>query len=67
MLEKLELRIENDSTNKSITDSGIERMVNEAKYLKYLKLCGWVPNVTMDFVERMRMENPDLVIRINNY
>ena len=66
MLEKIALESNIYCRNKSITDSGIERMVNEAKYLKYLHLWDWVPNVTRDFVERMRMENPDLVIRINN-
>ena len=67
MLEKIELLLDTYSTNKSITDIGMERMVNEAKNLKYLRVGGWVPNVTKDIVERMRMENPDLVLRINNY
>ena len=69
MLEKLELQLDIyiSNTNKSITDSGIERMVNAAKKLKNLRMWGWYPNVTRDFVKRMRIEYPDLVLRINSY
>ena len=58
-LEKLKL----DFYNKVITDSGIERMVDAAKNLKYLDV-GWAPKVTKDLIVRLRMKYPDLVLEI---
>ena len=49
----------------NVTDSGIERLVNSAKKLKYLFLVA--PKVTKDLVKRLKTEYPNLALRINNY
>ena len=58
-LEKLEVRCH------KITEDGIERLLGAAKNLKYLDV-DWAPMVTNDLVERLRMEYPDLTLRIYN-
>ena len=50
--------------HRAITDSGIERMMDAAKNLKSLRV-DKAPMVTKDLVERMRMEYPDMTLRIN--
>jgi len=62
-LERLEFI---DNVASAITDSGVERIVGTAKNLKYLRL-DWAPKVTKDIVERLRMEYPDLDLRIGLY
>ena len=49
----------------NVTDSGIERLVGSAEKLKLLILRA--PQVTKDLVKRLRIEYPDLNLRINNY
>ena len=49
----------------NVTDSGIERLVNSAKKLRYLSLRA--PNVTKDLVKKLKTEYPNLDLRINNY
>ena len=49
----------------NVTDSGIERLVNSAKKLRYLSLRA--PNVTKDLVKRLKTEYPNLDLRIINY
>ena len=63
-LEKLFLVT--DSLSSGITDTGIERFVEAAKNLKYLRAF-YLRQVTRDQVERLTMEYPDLVLRINHY
>ena len=58
-LEKLELEF----FNEVITDIGIERMVDAAKNLKYLRV-DWAPKVTKDLIVRLRMEYPNLDLEI---
>ena len=48
-----------------ITNSRIERLVGSAENLKHLSLCA--PQVTKVFVKRLRIEYPDLDLRINDY
>ena len=55
-------------THRPLNNSGIEKIVGAAaaKNLKYLCI-DQAPRVTKALVERLRMEYPDLTIRINNY
>ena len=45
------------------TDSGIERMMSSAENLKHLGIA-WAPKVTQGLVDRIRIENPSLDLRI---
>ena len=49
----------------NVTDSGIRRLVSSAKKLKHLSLRA--PQMTKYLVKRLRIEYPDLDLRINNY
>ena len=48
-----------------ITNSRIERLLGSAENLKHLSLCA--PQVSKDLVKRLRIEYPDLDLRINDY
>ena len=64
-LEKLHLEsVLLSSVVSGITDSGIERFLGAAKNLKYLRAF-YLPQVTKDNIDRLRLEYPDLVLRIN--
>ena len=57
---------ERATTFTDLTDLGIERMVDSAKYLKHLRLdTGRTPHVTMDLGTRLRLLYPDLHITLS--
>ena len=49
----------------NVTDFGVEMLLGSAEKLKHLNLNA--PKVTRNLVERLRIEYPDVNLRINNY
>lgn len=49
----------------NVTGFGIEMLLDSAEKLKHLSLNA--PKVTRNLVERLRIENPDINLRINNF
>ena len=63
LVKKFKLMERLDAGFTNITDSGLERMLSEAKNLKYLRV-NWARNLTKEQLEGLRIEYPDLTLRI---